>query len=86
LFSVEPIPIRYTDAFKQERARREMNDLLRKRRTYPIAPDGSRMICFHCRKIFTFNFSSNSKFKLSNGVQTENRQTNWTKSISTSSG
>ena len=35
------IPVRYSDIYKQEKAQIEMGYFFKKKKTYPIAPDGN---------------------------------------------
>lgn len=37
----EPVPIRYADLYKREKAQLEVIDLFKKKKSFPIAPDGN---------------------------------------------
>ena len=37
---LEPVPVRYSDIYKREKAQSEMGGIFRKKNIYPIAPDG----------------------------------------------
>lgn len=38
---LEPVPVRYSDIYKREKAKSEMGGIFRKKNVYPIAPDGT---------------------------------------------
>ena len=37
---LEPVPVRYLDIYKRDKARKEMGTMFRSKTVYPIAPDG----------------------------------------------
>jgi hypothetical protein len=42
LIYLEPVPIHYFDTYKQAKAQAEMGAMFKKKKTYPIAPDGNQ--------------------------------------------
>ena len=40
--NLEPVPVRYLDIYKREKARSEMGRMFRSKTVYPIAPDGKK--------------------------------------------
>jgi len=42
----EPVPIHYSDLYKQKKAHAEMGNMFKKKKSYPIAPDGNQIIIY----------------------------------------
>lgn len=72
---LEPVPVRYSEIFKREKAQSEMGGVFRKKKNvYPIAPDGKDSEKIP-REICEFLISKYPEFHLPDGIQTKTDQT-----------